>query len=121
MLTQHRTSFGLNSASVKSTSAAVIALFTLALPLTSHAGNIVETRYSVRFDKSMAQNEAGLEKIFGKFEKEAKKVCRVGKPLDENGEIISYDTCMTDTVAQLVKSANLDSINTYFEENFLAE
>jgi len=48
-------------------------------------------------------------------------VCRAGKPVDAEGLIISYETCMKDTVAQLVESANLESLTTYYSKVASAE
>jgi len=89
--------------------------------MTTSASTITETRFSVRFDKSLTQTEDGLETVLELFEKEAKKVCRAGKPVNEEGLVISYETCMKETIAQLVKSANLESLTTFYSKLASAE
>jgi len=124
MLTRTQKSFSRKSNPVKSIRTATGALITAALlsaSMTTYASTVTETRFSVRFDKSLTQTEDGLETVLELFEKEAKKVCRAGKPVNEEGLVISYETCMKETIAQLVESANLESLTTFYSKVASAE
>lgn len=111
MLKQHLKTFGAKSAGVKT--AAVLTLLFAATPMIAHSGNIVTKTYSVKFEKSLTESEAGIQKVYKLIENKAAKACRLDYGVDSAGNPMSRRECVANMVEQLVESANIEAVKAY--------
>lgn len=122
MLTQHLKYVKPSLQSVKFlTATAIISATTVLLPLTAQASpgleSIVQTEYSVKFERALLESDTGLKQIYISLRRKAKSACKVGRAVDrQGGEVISKSECISDLVDQFVESAGVITLTAYHME-----
>lgn len=121
MLTQHLKYVTLKLSSVKLLTAAAMMSATISfVPMTAQASpgweNIVQTKYSVKFERALFESEAGLRQVYTTLQKKAEKACKTGRAVSLEGDIISKSECVSDLVDQFVESAGVTTLTAYHME-----
>ena len=121
MLTQHLKYVKPSLQTVKFlTATAMISATAALLPLTAQASpgleNIVQTKYSVKFERALLESDTGLQQVYITLRKKAKTACKVGRAVGHDGEIISKSECISDLVGQFVESADITTLTAYHME-----
>ena len=122
MLTQHLKYVKPSLQTVKFlTTTAMISATAALLPLTAQASpgleNIVQTKYSVKFERALLESDTGLKQIYSTMRRKAKSACKIGRAVDrESDEIISKSECISDLVDQFVESADITTLTAYHME-----
>lgn len=120
MLTQHLKYVTLKFRSVKFLPAAAIAAASvMVMPMTVQASpsleSIVTTKYSAKFDREMFKSEAGIQQIYLTLQKKAKKACKIGSAVNDDGDRISKKECAIDLLDQFVETAGVTTLTAYHE------
>ena len=109
MLTQHYKYLTPKLRSVKFMTATAIALAAMTTtPMAAQASpdleSIKTTEYSVKFNRAMLESDAGVQQVYFALQKKAKKACKIGDAVDDDGEILSKEACADDMLNQFVRS-----------------
>lgn len=118
MLTQHFKYLTPKSRSVKFMTATAIALAAMtATPMAAQASpdfeSIKTTEYSVKFNRAMLESDAGIQQVYLALQKKAKKACKIGKSISDDGDFLSKEACVNDMLNQFVRSADISTLTAY--------
>ena len=121
MLTQHLKYLKPSLRTVKFlTAATMIPASVVLLPLTAQASpgleSVVQQKYSVKFERALLESETGLRQIYTALQSKAKKACKIGKAVSQDGEIISKSECISDMLDQFVESADVTTLTAFHME-----
>ncbi|WP_416877091.1 UrcA family protein [Litorimonas sp.] len=82
-------------------------------PVTAFGLDVTTTEYKVRFERAAVQTVDGIESTYEKLRKKAKRACRIGRNVNDDGEEISKKDCASDLLEQFVESASIEALSEY--------
>jgi UrcA family protein len=86
---------------------------------TAMAEEVVTVRETVQYRPSLAQSEAGAQKLYDRLEHAAARVCRMPGRVIEGA---AYQSCTSSALAKAVKDVDIEAVAAiYLQKNKVAD
>ncbi|NNC37931.1 MAG: UrcA family protein [Hyphomonadaceae bacterium] len=113
MLTQHNKLLARSHKRVNI--AAAFATVAMLFSTPTFASEIQDREIKVRFKKVELTSENGVQTVYKKFQRKAKKACKF-RSVTPEGDVMTKEACIEDLVSQFVSDANIPVLTVYHNE-----